>query len=432
MNSNELLDYLHHPEKLQQPQAEQLARVLEEYPYSGVLQVLYLRALKNQNNYLFPKQLKRAAIAVPDRKTLYYWVEAEVESVAAMHEKPKIEFNLEPKVAAAEVKSAQPPSIPQLEPIKPAVPVPPPISEPAHQPAMPVDSAAIPVAPIPAVPKSQAIAEGDLDLANLPASVRETVLRARRIRQQFGNVFNDAAPSEKHEAPTAPQATVPPAPQPNILQTESEPKAEPEVIAPLPEVTTPPKQPESIVPEPLPEITYIRQPVPLSPKVESSEPNPQEVAHEPIAKTRHSFLEWLSADEDLSEIEELESETTKAEPIEVHLPEEPRTEAETEQPEQSAPKPSTEEVKDLYEAFMEKRPKPRLDFKATDAGTIDAASLGTGDYASYITETLAQIYVKQKLYDRAINAYEILRLKYPEKSGLFAARILEIKRLLND
>ncbi len=80
---------------------------------------------------------------------------------------------------------------------------------------------------------------------------------------------------------------------------------------------------------------------------------------------------------------------------------------------------------------MESRPKPRLSFKAEDK-PVDTASLGTSDYSHYITETLAQIYIQQKLYDRALNAYEILRLKYPEKSSFFAARISEIKQILNE
>ena len=43
------------------------------------------------------------------------------------------------------------------------------------------------------------------------------------------------------------------------------------------------------------------------------------------------------------------------------------------------------------------------------------------------TETLAEIYVEQGHYKRAIQTYEILSLKYPKKSSFFANRINEIK-----
>ncbi len=45
-----------------------------------------------------------------------------------------------------------------------------------------------------------------------------------------------------------------------------------------------------------------------------------------------------------------------------------------------------------------------------------------------ITETLAKILELQKHYGKAIEAYEKLSLKYPEKSSYFATRILELKK----
>lgn len=49
---------------------------------------------------------------------------------------------------------------------------------------------------------------------------------------------------------------------------------------------------------------------------------------------------------------------------------------------------------------------------------------------SYLmTETLARVYLEQKKYEKAIQAYDILILKYPEKSSFFANQILNIKEL---
>ncbi|MES2747490.1 MAG: tetratricopeptide repeat protein [Bacteroidota bacterium] len=51
------------------------------------------------------------------------------------------------------------------------------------------------------------------------------------------------------------------------------------------------------------------------------------------------------------------------------------------------------------------------------------------DKSYLMTETLAKVYLEQKKYSRAIQAYEILILKYPEKSSFFAHRISDIKNL---
>jgi predicted Zn-dependent protease len=48
------------------------------------------------------------------------------------------------------------------------------------------------------------------------------------------------------------------------------------------------------------------------------------------------------------------------------------------------------------------------------------------------SEKLAQIYIKQQHYDRAIEIYKKLNLKFPEKNVYFALQIKKIEELKNN
>ena len=81
----------------------------------------------------------------------------------------------------------------------------------------------------------------------------------------------------------------------------------------------------------------------------------------------------------------------------------------------------------LIDKFIETNPKipPIKDNGHTSENNIKSIEEPT----HLMTETLAKVYLEQKKYNKAIQAYEILILKYPEKSSFFADRINEIKNL---
>ena len=89
--------------------------------------------------------------------------------------------------------------------------------------------------------------------------------------------------------------------------------------------------------------------------------------------------------------------------------------------------PSKQKNMDLIDRFIETNPK----ITPSKTAVIPAINIdrSTDEEPFYMTETLARIYLEQKKYQKAIQAYEILILKYPEKSSLFANRILDIKKL---
>ncbi len=62
----------------------------------------------------------------------------------------------------------------------------------------------------------------------------------------------------------------------------------------------------------------------------------------------------------------------------------------------------------------------------------DLSKNSVDDNNSLITESLINIYIKQKLFEKAIQSYEKLSLKFPEKNVYFANRMKEIKKLINN
>ncbi|TDQ30243.1 hypothetical protein [Tenacibaculum caenipelagi] len=90
-------------------------------------------------------------------------------------------------------------------------------------------------------------------------------------------------------------------------------------------------------------------------------------------------------------------------------------------------------IKSEYDAiidrFIETAPKISRPSK-TSAPDIKVAENQQSNQLA--TETLAKVYLEQKKYDSAIQAYKILSLKYPEKSGFFADQIKRIQILQNN
>ncbi len=80
----------------------------------------------------------------------------------------------------------------------------------------------------------------------------------------------------------------------------------------------------------------------------------------------------------------------------------------------------------LIDRFIENNPKIS---PVKEISKIAHFPEQTQDQTYLMTETLAKVYLEQKKYQKAIQAYEILILKYPEKSTFFADRISDIKVL---
>ena len=119
----------------------------------------------------------------------------------------------------------------------------------------------------------------------------------------------------------------------------------------------------------------------------------------------HSFSEWLKL--------------TSATPID-------RTQKETAVPEEMSEK---DRKYRLIDKFIQDKPKLKPNKTTSEAKDLSEPFVHSSD--TLMTETLARVYLQQKNYSKAIQAYKILILKYPEKSGFFADQIRAINKLIN-
>ncbi|MEZ4792015.1 MAG: hypothetical protein R2783_00615 [Gelidibacter sp.] len=151
------------------------------------------------------------------------------------------------------------------------------------------------------------------------------------------------------------------------------------------------------------------------PQATDAQPNTEETKPEEILNIgkplefnkseTHSFAEWLKI--------------TSFKPI----IREPKEDIGTQKAENTS---SIDKKFELIDKFLETNPKI-IPTKETPTHNIAKAQSMQND--GLMTETLARIYLEQKNYDKAIQSYKILSLKYPEKSGFFADQIKAVKQL---
>ncbi|MCF6367151.1 MAG: hypothetical protein L3J35_13250 [Bacteroidales bacterium] len=100
----------------------------------------------------------------------------------------------------------------------------------------------------------------------------------------------------------------------------------------------------------------------------------------------------------------------------------------TSQKEETVTEPETKKTDDLIQKFVDKKPSLKRK-EIDDSENIDISEESTKIKKPVTTELMASIYINQGKYDQAIEIYEKLILKNPEKKDYFAAKINETKNL---
>lgn len=155
-------------------------------------------------------------------------------------------------------------------------------------------------------------------------------------------------------------------------------------------------------------------------------------APQPIVEEEEEIIveeeEFIPAEEESISIEE----TT--EPIEIEEEEEKPIIPQSNVPQfintwqnwlNATPPPSERDKKlAIIDKFIENNPK----ISPAKEDVEFVVKEKSDDISHLMTETLASLYLEQKLYSKAINAYKILQEKYPERTEDFEEKIQEIKK----
>ena len=345
MNAKKLKEYFEDPSSIDADALIALKQAVQDFPFSGALHMLYLKALQEKDSYLLPAQIKRSAVSVPDRSRLKAWYELDFKAKA-----PSISFDLnalksdqviaDKKVVKVE-KSVLAVKVSLEKPVIKKVPK-----------AKEKESSDLMVS------KLQATSKDPKDISHLPEAVQKAIIRSRSLR----SVKQPLPKVEK-----VPENAV-------VTRVETELPLVPVVIVPVMPKT-------------------IREPVR---KMAESVP---EVREMPFSE-KASFLSWLNGGID-AEVQSVDIDNFEV-----------------------VEEAATNEIKRIISDL------PLFDVSKKEQ-SINVFTLEADGQGKFVTETLAEIYLSQKLFEKAIRAYEVLSLKYPEKSSFFADRIRAIKKQQN-
>ncbi|MCJ7446761.1 MAG: tetratricopeptide repeat-containing protein [Bacteroidales bacterium] len=101
-----------------------------------------------------------------------------------------------------------------------------------------------------------------------------------------------------------------------------------------------------------------------------------------------------------------------------------------EQPDYSEINSEKQRQTDLIDKFILTNPRIEPVKEKSDAPVEDISKPFVEAKGGFLTETLARIYIRQGYYSKAINVYEKLCLKFPEKCSYFAGQIEKVNELI--
>ena len=418
MNSTDLTKILQNPTLVNKEHAYDLEQLIEEFPYFQASRALLLKHYKDQESFKYNQALKTTAAYTTDRSILFDFITSLSQGEPIKDKLPSMPFDEAIKMNLAEAESVLNPKLFYTKEDTTVLDIP--ITNEQESNLTVV---------------TEEITEEPIDETLNKETSKEIIDSSVQVSSTSSDVENITIPENKSLE--------------HITHTEEEDLKEDNFID-LSEIAV---VAEEIVADTKDfKHTTIQESL-IEKEEEIKELEEQLEINKPLSFNKgevHSFKEWLKLTT-LSPVEREENESTeKPEAIENPLQQsiqesftiakeissqanEAKEDREEKTPTEKASKEdalssSQKNTFDIIDQFIATNPKiPPVAKRGAPSKNLASDNLIPTD--SLMTETLAKVYLAQHNYKKAIQAYKILILKNPEKSGFFADQIRAIKKL---
>jgi hypothetical protein len=375
----QFIDIIREPRHLDSAQVAELESIVKEYPFFESAHLLYAKGLHQYNALNYSRQLRKTAIVANSRAVLY----------ELLHPKePAVLYQLvakEPEIVPEPIAELVKPEVPVVEPEKKTEEETPPLS---RNPVT-ITSDEIKVVYITTVPKTPEL---------VPEKEEKVLAKEQPVAEKTPEVPKTEEPLLTKESTTGDEIAI-------IQSIENETEAPAELSG------------EEILNRSIGQ--EISRGI-IQSYVETELIKTPELQKEEIQKPL-SFTDWLNrVKTEAGTISK--TEVKPPEPIKKSVPKEEK------QPKPEKKPSNLEQNKNIIDKIIDSDPgRIKLGTNKFFTPASDAKqSLLENEHL--VTETLAKIYALQGNISKAIRAYEILSLKFPQKSVYFASLIEKLKK----
>ncbi|WP_240485444.1 tetratricopeptide repeat protein [Myroides marinus] len=442
MTLNELDILLRQPQQITEEDATQLKQIIDQYPYFQSVRSLYLKSLYAQNSYNYNQELKTTAAYTLDRDILFdFIVSPDFVAYKPIHIDANIALESTDTLKPADTVTTFTEGV--TAPEETEIDVTPTVGQLVNQSITTSEETEIDVTPTVGQLVNEDIAtseETEIDVTpTVGQLVNQDITTSEEteidITPTVGQLVNeDIATSEETEIDVTPTVG-------QLVNKDIATSEETEIEESLMRETPEPKLTSTAIKSLLQSITIVEN------QQSQSKSNSEDSTQEEKAVIEPTVSESLSNEDTITnqkqeEIDKLEEKLDIGSPLNFDekeklsfqewlqlskiKPIDRENDSILTDIEQKSDVEKQKKI-ELIDKFIETNPK----IVPTKKSTVTPVNIESSvqENSSLMTETLAKIYLEQKKYQKAIQAYEILILKYPEKSSFFANQILDIKAL---